>query len=320
MPISLGLGGSKEKSKSTSVLDKTVTGTEEQTGVTSTQQQQTQKQSTLEKAVQDILQSTQQVSEQESRQTGTTAVSGATTQEQAQTSLTSLLSGDIQTGLEGLVSSLIGGEQDGGASDLIALLTGRAGTAEADIAAENAAIVESARFSGERELASLQTLLAQQAGGSLANTGVIAATAEGRAGLESQLAGLQARLNLEGRQTATSELAQALSGAQGEQGQLTNLLNILKGSTAEQTGTVSAAGTQEQTQTQDIQTLAKAISDSISQTRGETTTESISDLFSVASTEQQTQLTKLIEEITKAREVTKSKGSGVTAKAGFEGK
>lgn len=139
-------------------------------------------------------------------------------------------------------------------SDLAASISARAQTAETDIAAQISPIVTGARAEGERQLQALQTQLAQQAGGSLANTLVTSSTAQGRADLETQIAKLEGELTLQARGQVTQELTAALQGAAGLSAEearptenITNLLNILKGAQVEQTQLGEAATTTEST-------------------------------------------------------------------------
>ena len=320
MAFSFGLGGSAEKKKTaqTTAVDKTVTAVGEETQQVSSTTQQVQKQQQTEKAVQDILQQTSQEQQQTTQQTGVTDVTGKTTGTQEQKDITSLLGAEPQAALEEVVLNLLEGlgTQETGVSSIIQLLTERATGAGDALNAENEAIITGARASGERELQALQTQLAQQAGGSLANTGVLAGTAESRVDLETQLAGLRAQLNLQARTTETDELGQLLQAAGAEESQIVPLLNILKGAQAEQVATTTTAQDQTQRQVQDVQTTAQILADTIAQTLGTTETDVISNLLSEATSEQQSQLNKLLEEITKGTETTRGKTSA--SKASFE--
>lgn len=171
---------------------------------------------------------------------------------------TRLLSEDVQGVAEELIAVLGQGALAGGQSEqagqLASALGERAQTADADIGANFAAILDESRRSGERDLQRLVTDLSQQAGSSQ-NTFVAAAAAEGRAALESQLASLRAQLNLTGRQQATQELQSALTAIAGEDNRnvqnLTNLINSVRGAEATATSTKS----NEQTVIEELESL-----------------------------------------------------------------
>ena len=158
---------------------------------------------------------------------------------------TSVLSAELQEMLSGLSKRfnddiLAGGTaQQIEAANLASLFSDRAQRAEIDTNKILAPIFAESRRAGEADLAALQTRLAQEAGGSMGNSFVTAATAEGRAMLESQLAAEEAKFSLQARDTQTQELMQALAGLQtdtttGNVQNLSQLLTVLKGSTVEQ--------------------------------------------------------------------------------------
>jgi len=319
MPFGFSIGGSKQKSKSTTEFNTNTNVNESQTQDSTSSTNQTQQQTASEKAVQDILQQTQQQQTQNTSQVGTTNVSGTAQQTgtQQQTAVINLLSGAAKTQLEGVVANLLGGigAGDQGVSAIVDLLTNRATGAQDQIGAQTAAIVGGARDTGEKKLQQLQTQLAQQAGGSFANTQVVAGTAEGRASLESQLAALEAQLGINARNTQTEELGQLLQAAGAEESQVVPLLNILKGAQQEQVGTLTTAQQtqQQQTQQQNVQTQAETLANVIAQTLGTTQTDSVSNILSQATTEQQAQLSRLLEEIKTGKQTTK----GTTRNSSF---
>lgn len=143
------------------------------------------------------------------------------------------LVGDLSTGVSDADSQLM--------NDLAALIAERASGAQEDVSAQISPIISDARLQGEQKLQQLQTQLAQQAGGSTANTLVASSTAVGRANLESQLARTEGELRLAGRQAVTDELSAAVQGVgtaeQSSVNNLVNLLNVLKGAEVEQTQT-----------------------------------------------------------------------------------
>lgn len=313
MGFSLGVSGKTKKSES---------GVEKQTSVDQTQidtskaiTDQTQK--TQQTATTDVATTQKQTQKQTGSTTGTQTGVGTTTQvqDQATTALTSLLGEETLLDLQTLVGDLLPrlGREESDVGNILDLITERAQSAKDVITGENIEILDLARSQGEEKLKGLQTQLAQQAGGSLANLGVVGATAQGAADLETQLASLSSKLNLQARETETGELLKALEGAQGQEGQVVALLNILKGATQEQAGTATgtATGTTDTTQTTAGTTVSDVVSDitGTSKTTAETT--SISDLFSTATTEQQSQLTKLINDITRTTTKEKSGKAGI---------
>lgn len=131
-------------------------------------------------------------------------------------------------------------------TDLQNLLTSRSRQAEQDISAKTQAIMNESRRAGEKELTALETRFAREAGGSMGNTFVTAATSEGRAALESQLASQEAKLGIQARGIQTSELGQLLEllNVDPQSSDVSNfarLLETLKGSSVEQTGTQDTA-------------------------------------------------------------------------------
>jgi len=322
MAFGISFGGSKGESSSTQNFNQATNLTESQKQSATSQSQQTQQQSTTEKAVQEILQNTQQSQTQTSQQTGTTNVAGTSTGtgKQEQTAITNLLSGAAKGELENVVVNLLGkiGAGNEGVSKIVDLLTTRATGAENAINAQTADIIAGARTTGEKELQRLQTQLAQQAGGSFANTQVLAGTAEGRASLESQLAALQSQLGINARDVQTQELGQLLQAAGAEESQIAPLLNILKGAQQEQIGTVTTAQEtqQQQQQTQDVTSTAETLAKVIAQTTGTTQTDSITNILSQATSQQQAELQRLLDEIKSGTATTNTKTK--EAQAGFK--
>lgn len=300
----------RAKSKATTLEENLAKVSEEQISTVATQEKQKQEQE--QTAVQNILQQTQTQQQQATEQTGTSAVSGTTasTGTEQQNAITRLLGVETQESLEAAVQNLLGGTENQAESiqNLTDILTQRASGTGISDSIEN--ILAGARVSGERELDALQTLLAQQAGGSLANAGVIAGSAEGRVNLEAQLASLQGQLQLEARGIESQELTQALEAVQQQTGVAIPLLQVLKGSETEQTGTTTTAqqAQQEQEQKTSQQTTSEILANVIAQTLGTTQTETISSILSQATTEQESQLNKLLEEI-RAAETTKTSRS-----------
>lgn len=215
------------------------------------------------------------------------------TGKQSQQQVSTLLSSQTQSLLENLVASL-GSAVGARAGDTLGIneaardLQTRAGTAEEEILASITPIVAEARRAGELELKALQDRAARQAGGSTANLGVSAQVAEGRAALESKLASLQAGLELQARGTATQELQGAISAlASGQQvnaqqeATLTNILGILKGATATQTGQAAtetgtqAKSTQEATTSTEQKNTVSSLLENITKTSEESLVEAL---------------------------------------------
>jgi len=313
VPFSLGGSATSKTGKETRELDEEVIQTQKAVS------EEKQKTETTQTAVQDILQQTQQETLQTGTQKGVTEVTGATAEQavQEQKALTSLLGEAPQAALEDVVLNLLSGigAEGAGVSNIVQLLTERATGAAEDINAESSAIIAAARETGEKELQALQPQLAQQAGGSLANFGVVAGVGEGRVQLETQLAALRAQLATNARATETEELGQLLTAAGAEESQIAPLLQILKGAQVEQVGTTTTAqeATQRQTQKQDIETTQNTLADIIAQTLGTTQTDTISNVLAQATSEQESELNRLINEITRS----KSSGRETQATLGF---
>ena len=210
---------------------------------------------------------TQQITEQEqlSQQQQTSEAAGVTT----------ALDLETQKLVKDLIGSLSSGLLDAEGSqlpELASMILERSKTAQEDITAQIAPIIEGARYKGEQELTALQTQLAQQSGGSIANTLVASATGAGRAELESSLARAEAELNLQGRAQATAELTSAVSGiTQAESAPLQNisgLLNILKGATVEEAKTAEQLTVDESTLSSILDSITKTTGTSTSKESG----------------------------------------------------
>jgi len=195
------------------------------------------------------------------------------TQEQIskETGITTTLDVETQQTVKDLIAQISAGAvsvDDTSLAELTEAILTRSKTAQADVTGQISSITEDARLQGEQELQQLQTQLAQQSGGSLANTLVASATGVGRANLESQIARTRGELNLQARQIVTDELSSALTGISQVQAQaertpienITNLLNVLKGSTTTQEQT----GTQETTSESELSRLLTSLTESVS--------------------------------------------------------
>lgn len=211
--------------------------------------------------------------DQRRQQEQTARQSGLTRQQQETQQRQELFSAPTLNLLENLVKDLApktGGQagnqlvDTGGQAGQAALdFNARAGGAQEDITGLIQPIVDNARFQGERELETLQTQLAQQAGGSLGNTFVTAATAEGRTNLESKLASMEAQLKINARGQETQErlqgFASLLQNVQaGQAGAGIDLqaflgsLQALKGGVAETTGQIAGQTVSEQESVQNL--------------------------------------------------------------------
>ncbi|HFD32025.1 MAG TPA: hypothetical protein ENJ28_04850 [Gammaproteobacteria bacterium] len=173
-------------------------------------------------------------------------------QQQQSTGSTSSLDAETQAFIKDLVSNLA--PTDSGASnaqltELTQLITDRALTSQQAIEDQINPIIADARLKGEQELQALQTQLAQQAGGSTANSSVVSGTAVGRANLESELAKTAAELQLGARNAVTAELSNAVQGiTQGKTGEVNNiarLLDVLKGADVTQIQAATSSSTAE---------------------------------------------------------------------------
>lgn len=194
-------------------------------------------------------------------------------QEQSKSTTTTLAQG-IQDQLAGLLTTLVSQQAGDNAAagrigDVADLLLQRAGAAEEVINSRNAAILADARRAGQDELAQLKTQLATDAGGSTFNTFVAGAVSQGAADLESQLASAEGQLANEARNTATTELLNAINaiatgaqtGVQGITG-IAGLGELLRGATTvtENVGTVAAQGLETTNET--INTILKQLLES----------------------------------------------------------
>lgn len=173
-------------------------------------------------------------------------------QQQQSIGSTSSLDAETQAFIKDLVSNLA--PQDGGASnaqltELTQLITDRALTSQQAIESQINPIIADARLQGEQQLQALQTQLAQQAGGSTANSSVVSGTAVGRANLETSLAKTAAELQLGARDAVTKELSNAVQGITqgktGEVGNIAQLLNVLKGADVQQTQVATSSSSAE---------------------------------------------------------------------------
>ena len=194
------------------------------------------------------------VAKETSKQTGTITDDTALTT----TSKTSSLSGDLQEALNAFLLQQISIATDPAASgqaqiaDIANLFAERAVTAEEDILKNNAAIIEESRRLGEKQVNRLQTSLAQQAGGTSANSFVAGATGEAIVGLESSLASLSAELSTAARGIQASEMQAAIEAlrsgtadAATRTAAITTLTEALKG--AEVSASEVALGSDERT-------------------------------------------------------------------------
>jgi len=221
-------------------------------------EEELQRQTELQRQIseQTTQQITDQVTQQITDQTTQLATEQATEQVQKQiteqTGVTRTLDEQTQALVKDLIGQLstgVGGTQQDALAELSSLIAERAGTAQADVTGQIGAITDEARLKGEQELQLLQQQLAQQAGGSVANTLVASATGVGRANLEAQIAKTRGELNLQARQVVSDELASALTGITQLQAQqdpvsnIVNLLNSLKGAEVTQTQTGAQRGT-----------------------------------------------------------------------------
>jgi len=186
-----------------------------------------------------------------------------TQEQQTQEQQRTLFSLEVQQQLEQQLLTFLGtggNETVAGASaaELASLgdfLRERASGAEAAIGEQTGALLANARREGQRELGRLQTGLARAAG-SGQNSVVQLATQEAANDLQVQLAGLEAQLNLNARNTATSEFDQVIktlsaapaAAAQGTN-ELVQLASVLRGATETVTGTTERQATAQESLT-----------------------------------------------------------------------
>lgn len=215
--------------------------------------------------------------------TGTSGTTG-TAKSSLQQTLASLDEG-TQAQLVDLISA-IGSPED--AKALQDSLTSRALNADADLGASTDAIISSARRSGERAITANATNLAKSAG-STQNSLVAQIGLEGQVDLETELAALKQTLNLQNRDTATTELQAALGGTVGG---AVDIAGILKGAT--QTTEQTSGQTTEQAQTS--AQIANQSTTSIGDTTGTSTTQQ----------NQTNQSTQVIDQSTASDQTTKT--------------
>lgn len=193
----------------------------------------------------------------DSTRTSSSTLTGESTQ--SGTSTTTLLSDDVQKALEDLILNTadIGDKNSnsGQISSIAQTLFTRAQGAADDINAQTQAIVADERRIAEKELASIQTQISQDAGGvGVGSSSFVAgATAEGRASLETGLARLQAELGINARNIQTNEFSNAIqafsssSGAKAtDANAISQLVNVLRGATSTTTTEQQTSQTQQQ--------------------------------------------------------------------------
>ena len=249
------LFGSKQKSSQQTTLDESTTGVRD---VTSVEQQETQQTSTSE---------------------------GTSTQDTSQQQTVTQLDQETQDILRNLIQQLSGSAGGGTILDpsilqatdenldFASFLTERAVGTESVLNSSTDAIVTEARRQGENALEIQGTQLATGAGSNL-NSIVQAAQAQGRADLETQLAGLRGSLGIEARAAGSQDLATAfgarseaarggadisIAGQTAGTDQLAQLVEALTGGTTETVGATSAVGTTSEQQT--LEQLVAAIQD-----------------------------------------------------------
>lgn len=199
----------------------------------------------------------------------TSSEQSSTEQLTSQLGKTSTLDEETQKFIKSLIGDISSGGIDANnelLSELTKSVVERSKTAQADVTDSIAAITDASRLEGEQQLQQLQSQLAQQSGGSIANTLVASSTAVGRATLESQLAKQKGELTLAGREQVTGELNAALTGASSQQSSqiqnISGLLGILKGGTSTQESTGKASSTTESELTRILESLTTAASTS----------------------------------------------------------
>lgn len=230
------------------------------------------------------LQNTAQTNSQ--NQSGSTSSRGQVVSEQ----LLSSLDDETLATLQNLITGLSG--ETGQQSQLSSALQERALTAGVD----TSAIVANARRKGEVALGQSQQRLAQGAGSSM-NTLVQQFGLEEARNMETELAGLEASLQLQNQQQQIAALSTGLTGTQAELGsnisEIAQLADVLKGATQTQSG---------------------------SQTTDQQTTELMNSLSSLFGTTDTTELSTLVQNLLSSTQTnsafsekgkTKGKGFGI---------
>ena len=244
MGFSFSLGGNKGSSSNSSQGSKTGT--------------QTQDQTTTNQGTTDTSVTQSQITDQS--QTTNSQTSGSVLSEQ----LLSTLDVGTQETLRALIAGL--GDTSQPASEIGQAL----GELALNTGADTTAIVDNARRKGELNLGQSQQKLARATGSSL-NSSVQQFGLEEARSMETELASLQATLDLQnqsGQLTALSTAFQAEQGAQTSQvDQIAKLADVLKGATQ----STSASQTSTQTSTQ--------VMDALSQLTGITDTTQLQDLI-----------------------------------------
>jgi len=150
-----------------------------------------------------------------------------------------ILDPQLEASLQKLLLEEIGRGTEAGAGisgtargQLVSGLVERAGTAAEDISGLVGRVVDASRVRSEEQLRGNLTRLASSAGSSLSSNVTQLGQRE-RLRSETELAGLEAGLNLEGREVATREITNAISAGtiQPEIANITQLADILRGAT-----------------------------------------------------------------------------------------
>lgn len=247
--------------------------------------QEFEAQQELQKAISETSTQQKQATTSATEASKTAAAKAQSEQQAATTSLDV----ETQTFIKDLLGSL-GSDFESGEDSLLTqlatTLANKAKTGQEDISAQISPIIEDARRKGEQELQKLQQDLAAQSGGSTANTLVASATGVGRANLESSLAAERGKLELGGREQSTQELIAALSGAAAAENadqipiqNISSLLNILKGSSVQQTTAAQQQSTEESKESS--QTVAEQLLQSTALTQSQTTNDLVRILDSL---------------------------------------
>ena len=284
----ISFGGGKEKSSFTEKTEQEKTTDQITKAVTTDEKTSTGTQTTTGKST------TDQVSEEL-----VTAIA-TSTEESAEvgtiSEATQSLDAETQELLKGLVADL----GAGGLQELVDSLTGRALSADEDLAGIVDPIVATARANLEEGLGISQQAFARSAGGSTQNTIVAQLGLREASRVEGEIASLAATLGLETRQLVTDEQ----TGAANLTGDLlTALTGVLKGSTTSRVGESTTDATRALDALTSTETVSKATTEQLSETLSETALSELSETISEST------MQEIINAITDVSGSGKTKGS-----------
>lgn len=277
-----------------------------------------------EEAKKETAQETLAKTTAKSEQVGTTKTAGTKTAEQVaertDTALTQALDETTEKGTvteafsaldvetQELLQSLIADLGEGGLQELTASLTGRALSAEGDLAGIVDPIVAGARGNLEEQLGQTLQGFARTAGGTTQNTIVQQLGLQEGARVEREIADLAATLGLQTRQLATEE---QVGAAQLTGGLLTQLTGLLKGAETTRAGETTTDAVRELEQLTTTEAAEKITSEELTTALSETAVSELSETVSEST------LNEIINALTKTSGTGKTKGASAGISLGI---